>query len=535
MPKNVVICFEGGGASSSVSNVRRLFSVLLRDASRQVSYISSWQGSQPILFRANHLGRTWSNIKAIGFGTGLSTSLSQAYRFLMQHFEDGDRLYLFGFSRGAFAAQALGALIHMFGLVPEGDEVLFEEILRAFLAARPESFGAARQTRTFYSRDCRPWFVGLWETPASTGLIYSPLRLPYTSINPDVRIGRHALAIDERRSSFRPNLWRAAEPGQDIKEVWFAGVHSDVGGGYREDESGLALISFNWILAEAVKAALLVDQARIEAIQSSHPSVGARPSSRIHRSLHGPWWLLELLPARYLREENGGVRASFRIPRGERRKIPVGSLVHKSVSALMQVKTGYRPPNLPASFHEVLTPELVLSADQEAIPLVSPMPTKSETVHITGDERRTAAAAPTTLRVFLCHAKEDDLKIRELARRIVASGFEAWIPFDRLQPGDDWKLMIPEMLRAADVVLVCITNTFMTKTDFAHKLLKAALDIADEKPDSATFIIPLLIEDAKVPARLENLVAVDYYETTGWQRLLTAFQKISGTVIKADG
>jgi uncharacterized protein (DUF2235 family) len=90
------------------------------------------------------------------------------------------------------------------------------------------------------------------------GWIENPVRLPYTSNNPDIRIGRHAIAIDERRAFFRSNLWHPTASGgpKDIKQVWFPGVHCDVGGGYPEAESALAKIPLGWMLEEARNAGL---------------------------------------------------------------------------------------------------------------------------------------------------------------------------------------------------------------------------------------------------------------------------------------
>ena len=87
------------------------------------------------------------------------------------------------------------------------------------------------------------YLVGLWDALISVGWIWDPLKLPYAGLNPEIRIGRHAIAIDERRCYFQNDLWGQEahddnEVSQDIKQVWFAGVHSDVGGSYREPDVG---------------------------------------------------------------------------------------------------------------------------------------------------------------------------------------------------------------------------------------------------------------------------------------------------------
>src|SRR5207249_3609227 len=117
--------------------------------------------------------------------------------------------------------------------------------------------------RTMTRVECKPWFVGVWDTVSSVGWIENPLHLPYVSNNVDIEVGRHAIAIDERRAFFRTQLWipdltKAWGP-KDLKQVWFAGVHCDVGGGYPEAESGLSKIPLKWMLNEGKAYGLLVD------------------------------------------------------------------------------------------------------------------------------------------------------------------------------------------------------------------------------------------------------------------------------------
>jgi uncharacterized protein (DUF2235 family) len=130
---------------------------------------------------------------------------------------------------------------------------------------------AADFKSTFSTQICKPWFVGVWDTVSSIGWYENPLRLPYTSNNPDIEIGRHAIAIDERRAFFRTNLWMPKDcPSQsgprDLKQVWFPGVHGDVGGGYPEAESGLSKIALQWMLNEAINAGLLVSPGRMDLV-----------------------------------------------------------------------------------------------------------------------------------------------------------------------------------------------------------------------------------------------------------------------------
>jgi hypothetical protein len=539
MGKNIVICFDaaGGRGEESLSNVRRLFSVLDRDQHKQVSHINRWGFSQ-----SSRVGSAWSAIGYLAFGAGLVTSLTQAYRFLIEQYEAGDRLYLFGFSKGAFAAQALGAILHMFGLVAKGDEILLEDTIASFLTAHSETFTLARDTHYLYSQICKPHFVGLWETPASIGLVYSPLALPYTSLNPDIEIGRHALAIDERRSMYRPNFWRPAAKAQDIKEVWFAGVHSDVGGSYPEPESGLALIAFEWMVAEARAAGLLVNQSKLDfVLNDGHQQQKDFPAP-LHNSLRGVWWLLEMLPTRYLTSgaNAGEYRASFRIPLGRPRFIPEGATIHESVFDRMASTPGYTPSNLPQTYDRAVTSagpfdsaflgagkaqgvDAIASETSNIVPRSAP-------VKVDDGEAIDGASVPIQksatsgrLKIFLCYVPSDELVVSNLASRIKRAGYDSWIASEKLQPGDDWKTMLPEIVRAADLFLVCLSTTFTSKPDLAQKILKYALDVADERPENSKFIIPVKLENCVIPFKLQDWTPVNYYEQTGWDRLLSAF------------
>jgi uncharacterized protein (DUF2235 family) len=129
---------------------------------------------------------------------------------------------------------------------------------------QPQAFSLADDFKaTFSSTECKPWFVGLWDTVSSVGWLDNQLKLPFTGQNPDIQIGRHAIAIDEHRAFFRTNLWMPKPPPadtgpKDLKQVWFPGVHSDIGGGYAEAESGLSKGPLVWMLKEATVAGLLV-------------------------------------------------------------------------------------------------------------------------------------------------------------------------------------------------------------------------------------------------------------------------------------
>jgi uncharacterized protein (DUF2235 family) len=219
-------------------------------------------------------------------GAGLDDNIIDAYRFLAEVWEPGDRIFLFGFSRGAYTVRALAGFIHMVGLIRPEQINIADYALTAYKrASAQKKFQIAWDFgRVTAARRVTIHFVGVWDTVASMIVprpdrLYLPsLRtLPYTRTNPSVRVFRHAMAIDEKRRMFRLNKWVDPQPfiadpfiqppasvPQDIDQLWFAGVHSDVGGGYPEAESGLSKFPLIWMIDEAVKHGLRIDKAMFD-------------------------------------------------------------------------------------------------------------------------------------------------------------------------------------------------------------------------------------------------------------------------------
>jgi uncharacterized protein (DUF2235 family) len=291
-----------------------------------------------------------TKVLGLAFGYGLTDRVGDAYRHLMETYEEGDAVFLFGFSRGAYTVRALGGLLHMFGLVREGNESLIPYVTAMFSRHDTKVFALAREFKATFSRECPIAFVGVWDTVSSVGWIYEPVKLPYTASNASMKVGRQAVSIDERRCFFRQNLWIPAYAGQDIKQVWFAGVHSDIGGGYDNRESGLANITLQWIVDEARQHGLLIDQTKAGELFST-PEGRPDAAGTLHKSLDGPWWILELCPKRYIDASESPPTARWRIPLGGCRRIPDDSTVHGSVIQRLRLGSAhYRPPNLPSRY-----------------------------------------------------------------------------------------------------------------------------------------------------------------------------------------
>lgn len=345
MAKNIVICCDGTACEfgDRNSNVVKLYALLTKSPA-QSTYYHPGLGTMGSRLALTKFTRWWTRLLGLAFGYGLMSNISDAYGFLMDEYDEGDFVFLFGFSRGAYTVRALAALLHMFGLIRRGNLALVPYILKTFRAKirNRHVFEIADGFKQTYSSECRPHFLGAWDTVSSVGWIYDPLHLPYTVRNPDVKICRHAISIDERRCAFRQNLWEA-QNGQDSKQVWFAGTHSDMDGGYPSGETGLSDLALSWMLREARTAGLRLDDS------SALFTMAPDPCGPLHDSMTLAWMPLEVVPRRYVDVGFTPPRVSWCLPWAHRRTIAEDSVLHRSVEARKKA-LGYAPPNLPRSY-----------------------------------------------------------------------------------------------------------------------------------------------------------------------------------------
>jgi uncharacterized protein (DUF2235 family) len=343
--RNLVVCCDGTANefARDNTNVVKLYSVLSHDPETQVAYYHPGLGTMEPEGALTTFSRKLTKLLGMAFGYGLADDIRHAYVFLMDRFQPGDRVFLFGFSRGAYTVRAVAALLHMYGLIRPGNEPLVPYAIRMLTGlerSRPEDFDEgfdlAREFRAAMSEtDCRPWFVGVWDTVSSVGWVENPLKLPFVTNNPDIEIGRHAVSIDERRAFFRSHLWwppldpsRPRGP-KDLQQVWFPGVHCDVGGGYPEKESGLSKVALEWMLDEATAKGLLVDEEKCKAVLGrggNRRYVPPDARAAAHESLKGFWNLAEFVWKKHY--DRATRREAWRMNLYRRRTIPPGSLVH---------------------------------------------------------------------------------------------------------------------------------------------------------------------------------------------------------------
>jgi uncharacterized protein (DUF2235 family) len=210
-------------------------------------------------------------VLGLGFGAGFAKNIRDGYRFFSENYHNGDKLYLFGFSRGAYNARSLANFIDFSGGLlgtPRSKlrrwwqmQLLYNVYRwRGLLPNRLVNNVLDRLTKYAGRRSIAIEVLGVWETVGSVGL---PLKWHWyhqVGLASNTRKALHALALDEKRKFYAPVLFAAKESegqsgggreGQIVKEVWFAGVHSDVGGGYEQDvQKKLPHLSLAWVLSQ---------------------------------------------------------------------------------------------------------------------------------------------------------------------------------------------------------------------------------------------------------------------------------------------
>lgn len=255
MPKNIVVMSDGTGqegGKGSPTNIYKIFR-MLQDRSPEQT-----------VFYDRGLGTGWRKLGGNMFGMGISENIEQCYRFIFDHYEAGDRIFLFGFSRGAATVRSLTGFLHLFGLLPKARPKLIGQAWKIYEISDPEQRKA--KAEQFLQDHPNMWvrvnFLGVFDTVAALGVPSNSLselvdRVSFLrhkfhnfKLSASVENAYHALSIDDERKTFHPVLWDAEIlDHQRMEQVWFAGVHTDVGGGY--PEPGLSDVALEWMLDKA--------------------------------------------------------------------------------------------------------------------------------------------------------------------------------------------------------------------------------------------------------------------------------------------
>jgi uncharacterized protein (DUF2235 family) len=266
---NIVICADGTW-NRPEENLEKDFPTNVLKLARAIK--PSDNDVKQHVFYDWGLGSYHNRVSAGATGCGIHKNILDGYRYIVQNYAPDDKIYLFGFSRGAYTVRALSGLINNCGILKRPDANLISEAWKIYKSPLPKNHPNGEASKHFRDNHCHPsmkvHFVGVWDTVGALGIPFSVMGLFEshdefydTKMGSNVSIARHALAIDEQREDFEPTIW-TPRSGVDLKQVWFAGVHSDIGGSYPPDkQTGLrsADTPLAWMLDEAISAGLIIE------------------------------------------------------------------------------------------------------------------------------------------------------------------------------------------------------------------------------------------------------------------------------------
>lgn len=266
---NIVICADGTW-NRPEEDIEKDFPTNVLKLSRAIK--PSADGVKQHVFYDWGLGSYHSSVSAGATGRGIHKNIMDGYRYIVQNYAPEDKIFLFGFSRGAYTVRALSGLINNCGILKRSEARFIAEAWKIYKSPlkknRPKE-AAAIDFRNKYSHPSRNvHFIGVWDTVGALGIPFSLMGLfeshdefYNTKMGANISIARHAMAIDEQREDFEPTIW-LSRTGVDLKQVWFAGVHTDVGGSYPPDkENGIRASdsTLEWMLDEAHDAGLGIE------------------------------------------------------------------------------------------------------------------------------------------------------------------------------------------------------------------------------------------------------------------------------------
>jgi len=359
--KNIILFSDGtgnGAAKRNKTNVWRLYDALDLHQDRQIAMYDDGVGSRE---------STYNKVMGGAFGYGLSRNVIELYKYLCRNYKDDDRIYLFGFSRGAFTVRVLAGFVTFAGLYTDyKDEAdLHAQALcnyRYYRDRYKHGYLSRLLKRLFGCRGkltstVKPKieFIGVWDTVDAYvfpmdelaiiwDLLIYPIRFPDSRLHKDVRRACHAVSVDDERHTFHPVMWdEEGESGKRIEQVWFPGVHADVGGGY--PRRSLSLLALDWMIsrveADSAEDGLVFIGALREQYKSRSDWNGPQHDSRAGLAAYYRYKPRDI--ARICNDAEAGVRIS-------RPKI------HRSVLERIRGRAmPYAPVGIPAEYEVAVT------------------------------------------------------------------------------------------------------------------------------------------------------------------------------------
>jgi uncharacterized protein (DUF2235 family) len=308
MSKNIVLFVDGtwntptGTKQTTSTNVHKLYELVSRSASQTKDYLAGigtgefedsgeLRPPSPARQFIRRIARVGRPLLALPFGLGTKRRITRAYECLSSQYTAGDHVYLFGFSRGAFAARSLAGFVNAVGLLLKDRTDLVESAYALYEHGEPRDQSPLDRFLRAMTGAGRPtgdnvavlpiYFIGVWDSVAALGLPRHLQRLsaPFTEyhqteVPANVTHARQALSLHELRTDYPPLLWRGRNPdnqNQTLEQSWFAGAHADVGGGYYE--SALSDVAFGWMAQEAARVGLQLNAPAPKGTLASAPIV----------------------------------------------------------------------------------------------------------------------------------------------------------------------------------------------------------------------------------------------------------------------
>lgn len=275
--KRLIVCCDGtwndaDGGEDFTNVVRMVRAIKAEGALPQIVYYHSGVGTG---------GDTFVQFAGGAVGLGLSRNVRDAYAFLANNYCNGDEIFLFGFSRGAYTARSVAGLVGWIGLLHKGDMDDFNLVWENYRTRRKPDWQDQRPRFAERHNPVPIKCIGVWDTVGALGIpghmdvLFTEFYQFFdTALGANVENAFHALAIDEHREDFLPTLWTNWTAGQTVEQVWFTGAHSNVGGGY--DEHGLSDIALAW-MAGQVADMLDLDESYLRTRQDRRNGWGLGP------------------------------------------------------------------------------------------------------------------------------------------------------------------------------------------------------------------------------------------------------------------
>lgn len=339
MGKKIIICADGTwnsshgiGAIANDTNVRKLYCALV-DRPDQMRYYDSGVGTN---------GTPIDHFRGGAMGEGLFQKVQDGYEYLAYVWDPGDEIYIFGFSRGAYTARSLGGMIAGFGVPNKNfDNTTVQRIFSAYRQTNPALRASmkAALNEEYALAEAHVRMVGVWDTVGSLGVpgllfrFFQHRKYGFldTQLHPCIQNAYHAVCIDERRVSFQPTLWTNPDGSprakdEQVEQVWFSGVHCDIGGGYNDCQ--LSEIALGWMMKKAIHCGLVFSDEAVAKYLKIDPEHALGPA-------HDEW---KILPWGFPKH----------------RVVPANAVVADTVQMRLSGLPAYRPENL------ALTPEGIL-------------------------------------------------------------------------------------------------------------------------------------------------------------------------------